>query len=203
MQNTTIPTCPEKLLVLWICSCMLYSSKHVAGHQGLINPDVSFNNVLLLSWSTVTDTRIHGPKANCTNCSAYIQEKIAIIHNVLTNQYTHDPGLITKTSAPCYAYHSNTLSSAVLRLTIMRTQAHKNLQQLPAGIVSFPAECVFKIMCRLVSPIILDKRQLILQPDNNAFLGSRTSPHSYLSHSTIISLDFIVRCNSESYPLYC
>lgn len=85
----------------------------------------------------------------------------------------------------------------------MRTQAHKNLQQLPAGIVSFPAECVFKIMCRLVSPIILDKRQLILQPDNNAFLGSRTSPHSYLSHSTIISLDFIVRCNSESYPLYC
>lgn len=67
---------------------MLYSSKHVAGHQGLINPDVSFNNVLLLSWSTVTDTRIHGPKANCTNCSAYIQEKIAIIHNVLTNQYT-------------------------------------------------------------------------------------------------------------------
>lgn len=173
-------------------------------HQGLINPDVSFNNMLLLSWSTVTEIQGYMVQKLIAQTVVHIyKKKIAIIHNILTNQYKHNPGLITKTSAPCYAYHSATLSSAVLRLTNMRTKAHKNLQQLPAGIVSFPAECVFKIMCRLVSPIILGKRQLILQPDNNAFLGSRTSPHSYLSHSKIISLDFIVRCNSVSYPSYC
>lgn len=46
-QTTTILACAERLLVWLICLCMLYSSKHMTGHQELINSDVSFNNTQL------------------------------------------------------------------------------------------------------------------------------------------------------------
>lgn len=43
MQNTTIlAQCPERLLVFLISLCMLYSSKHMTGHQELIISDISF-----------------------------------------------------------------------------------------------------------------------------------------------------------------
>lgn len=47
MQNATILACPERLLVWLICLCMLYSPKHMTGHQEPINSDVSFNNTQL------------------------------------------------------------------------------------------------------------------------------------------------------------
>lgn len=85
MQNITVPACPERLLVLWICSCMLYSSEHMAGHQGLINSDVSFNNTLLFSWCTVTEIQEYTDQKLIAQTVVYIQEKkVAIIPNVLT-----------------------------------------------------------------------------------------------------------------------
>lgn len=64
---------------------MLYSSEHMAGHQGLINSDVSFNNTLLFSCCTVTEIQEYTDQKLIAQTVVYIQEKkVAIIPNVLT-----------------------------------------------------------------------------------------------------------------------
>lgn len=153
MQNITVLACPERLLVWLICLYMLYSSKHMTGHQSLINSDVSFNNLLLFSCNTVTEIQGYMEQKLIAQNVVQIYEQKAFLPNGLTKLYTWFWAYrLNLCSKYCLLFYWCKLEmSAVFRLLNMRTKTLGNLLQVPAGVVSFPAECVFKIMCCLAS----------------------------------------------------
>lgn len=75
---------------------MLHSSKHMTGHQELINSDVSFNNTQL-QLQRDKDTWI---KSSWHTMYKYMNKKPSVLMDYQNN--THDLGLIT--FAPCFVY---------------------------------------------------------------------------------------------------